>query len=275
MIEPSVTDHYARPDLLAAIETGLQAAGVDPATPTVDDLGPVDEFHLGGRHATMAVLDQLALGPGSRVLDIGCGLGGAARLCADRSGAHVTGIDLTVDYLAVGRELTNRVGLADKVDLREASALDLPVDDASFDAAYQLHVGMNIADKVTMAAEVARAVRPGGRYAVYDIMRVGSGEVTYPVPWAATEATSFLASPDDYSGVLADAGFDVVAQRNRAQFALDALARVRQAAAEPSGPPPLGLHLLMGAEAPVRFANMTAAVASGTLAPVEIIAVRS
>src|SRR5690606_33691687 len=105
----------------------------------------VDEFHIGGAEATAALLDQLDIGPDTRVLDIGSGIGGPARTIAERTGARVTGVDLTPDFVETARSLTETVGLS--ADFVVGSALDLPFADAAFDLATLIHVGMNIPDK--------------------------------------------------------------------------------------------------------------------------------
>ncbi len=90
------------------------------------------------------------------------------------------------------RALTGRVGLADRVTFRQASALDLPFPATSFDAVCMLHVGMNIEHKDTLCAELARVLRPGGACGIYDVMRSGDGDLTYPVPWAGSPAIGRL-----------------------------------------------------------------------------------
>src|SRR6185369_17299910 len=94
-----VSKHYTRGGLIDAIRAGLASLGKAPGSVTVDDLGPVDEFHIGGRKASEDFLDQLGLGADKHVLDVGCGLGGAARFVASRYGCRVTGIDLTSEYV--------------------------------------------------------------------------------------------------------------------------------------------------------------------------------
>ena len=270
MTEIAVSDHYAREGLLDAIRRGLAAMGRTQETVTADDLAQLDEFHVGGRVATGALLDQLGIGRDGRVLDIGCGIGGAARLAARRYGARVTGIDMTATYVETGRVLGGWLGLADRVALLEGSALALPFADASFDAAWMLHVGMNVADKVALCAEVRRVLRPGGAFGIYDIMRTGDGEIAYPVPWATEAAISAVAAPEDYRRALLAAGFAIASERNRRDFALDFFERARAAAA--GGPPPLGIQLLMGGSAAEKVRNMAAAIRAGTVAPVEIVA---
>jgi ubiquinone/menaquinone biosynthesis C-methylase UbiE len=66
----------------------------------------------------------------------------------------------------------------------------MPFPDRSFDGAYMLHVGMNIEDKEKLASEVARVLRPGSVFGIYDVMRTGPGELAYPVPWAARDLSS-------------------------------------------------------------------------------------
>ena len=145
----------------------------------------------------------------------------------------------------------------------------------TFDGAYMLHVGMNIDDKHQLCAEVHRVLRPGACFGIYDVMRTGVGELAYPVPWAATPETSALHSLDDYRVALRAADFTISAERNRRDFALEFFAKLKASTTGASGPAPLGLHILMGDTAPRKIANMVANIASGTLAPVEIVARRA
>jgi hypothetical protein len=134
-----------------------------------------------------------------------------------------------------------------------------------------LHVGMNIADKPALAAGVRRVLRPGGIFAIYDVMRLAEGDLAFPVPWAASAATSFLASPAAYRTALAVAGFAIEAERDRSAFALEFFHALRaRAAAE--GRPVLGLHVVMGAGAREKTENMIRNLERGLIAPVEIIA---
>ena len=99
----STTSHYAQGGLLRSILDALAAGGADPEKLDPDDLATVDEFHIGGRSATVELLDQLHLRPGVQVLDVGCGLGGASRYMAWQFGARVTGVDLTPEFVNVAR----------------------------------------------------------------------------------------------------------------------------------------------------------------------------
>lgn len=270
-IEHDVAHHYAQGSLAESILAGLKAAGA--GADAIDQLGAADEFHIGGREATRFIAEQLELKPDLAVVDVGCGIGGTARFLAARYGCRVTGVDLTPEFVEAARTLSDHVGLGDKVEFHTGSALALPLPDASFDRATLLHVGMNVPDKWRLCFELARVVKPGGCVAVYDVMRVGDAPMTFPVPWATTEATSFLEVPDTYRRALADNGFEIRAEHNRAAFAGEFFRRMRARAAE-SGTPALGLHLIMGADAPVKVSNMIDNIDRGAIAPVEIIARR-
>ncbi len=272
MSDEIVSAHYARGGLLAAIRDGVAQLGKTPATLMVEDLAPVDEFHIGGRQASEDFLGQLGLTPDQRVLDVGCGLGGSARFAATHYGCHITGIDLTEEYVATGQVMCDWVGLGDRVSLHQGSALAMSFEADTFDGAYMLHVGMNIADKRRLCAEVHRVLRPGACFGIYDVMRTGAGELAYPVPWAATPETSAVDSVDDYRLALRAADFAITAERNRRDFAREFFEKLKASTTGASGPVPLGLHILMGDTMPHKIANMVASIASGTLAPVEIVA---
>lgn len=266
-IEDRVAAHYAGAGLHERIMERLAAAGIAPDRVTAEDLKPVDEFHIGGAEATAALLDQLDIGTEARVLDVGCGIGGPARMIAARTGARVTGIDLTPDFVETARRLTATVGLA--AHFVVGSALDLPFADGSFEFATLIHVGMNLPDKPRLFAEVARVLAPGGSFAVYDVMRFGD-HPAFPLPWADDAGSSFLETPDAYLTAADAAGFTLVARRDRGEVARDFFARM-QSAMRSGQMPPVGLPLLLGAAAETKIANMVAAVAAGDIQPVEMI----
>ena len=269
-IEQAVARHYAHGSLEEAILSALAAAGKDVNHLTPKDLAPVDEFHVGGRQATMAFAEQFGVRPGMRLLDIGCGLGGAARFFAHEHGCQVTGIDLSGEYVDVANALAARVGLDERVFFEPGSALALPFDPGSFDAAYMFHVGMNIENKAKLFAEVRRVLAPSGWFGIYDVMRVAAGELSYPVPWASGPESSFVADPASYRRLLVAAGFEVVKERDRRDFALEVFAQMRARGAA-AGPAPLGLHIVMGASAAQKVKNMIGDISSGLIAPTEMI----
>jgi ubiquinone/menaquinone biosynthesis C-methylase UbiE len=244
--------------------------GKTESTVTAEDLAPVDEFHIGGRAATKELAQQLALSASDRVLDIGCGLGGPARQIAAQYGCHVTGIDLTRDYVEAGNVLSGWLRLEERVSLQHGDALALPFADGSFTAAYMFHVGMNIADKHALFAEVVRVLRAGARLAIYDVMRTGDGELSYPLPWASTAETNAIVSPRRYRDALSVAGFEIVSERGRREVALEYFARQRAQTAV--GPAALGVHTLMGARRPEMVRNMSESISNGHIAPVVMIA---
>ena len=270
-VEQDVAAYYGRDELEEKILGSLRKAGKNLEHLKADDLSPLDEFHLGGRESTEALAAFMEIRPGMHLLDVGCGVGGPARYFAER-GCRVTGIDLTEEFLRVAERLTRLVNLDRGITFRQASALALPFEAASFDGAYEIHVGMNIADKAGVFREVARVLKPGAHFTIFDLMRNGEGPIEFPVPWAKTQETSFVESIHHYHEALELAGLRVVHQRSRRQFALEFMQRMFKQAA--SGPPALGVHLLMGEQAPVMLKNVNAAMIAGVLEPVELIALR-
>jgi ubiquinone/menaquinone biosynthesis C-methylase UbiE len=263
--------HYAHSTLEQSILDALSASGKDPSRLAHTDLAPVDEFHIGGRLATIDLAEQLTLRAGSHLLDVGCGLGGASRYFAQERGCKVTGIDLTEDYVRVAGLLAARLGLDDQVSYRQGSALALPFEPESFDGAYMLHVGMNIRDKAALFTEIRRVLKPGSEFAIYDVMREEDGELAFPVPWASHMDMSFVDSAATYRSLLERSGFTVQAERSRSEFAIDFFRQMRARAVSSGSLPPLGLHILMGASAPQKVANMIDNLERRLIAPTEMI----
>ena len=115
-------------------------------------------------------LDQLP--PGSRVLDVGCGIGGSARILARDYGLDVLGISISPGQIRRAQELTP-AGLSCRFAVMDALDLDLP--DAGFDAVWSVEAGPHMPDKQRYADELLRVLKPGGRLAVADWNRRDPG----------------------------------------------------------------------------------------------------
>jgi ubiquinone/menaquinone biosynthesis C-methylase UbiE len=267
--EQRVAQHYGRSDLEQAILDALVAAGKDVGRLVPDDLSSFDEFHSGGRQATVELAAQVGFKPNMYILDVGCGIGGAARYFAQTHGCRVAGIDLTEDYVRTADALTRRVGLAGRIVYQQASALALPFEPGTFDGAYMMHVGMNVEDKPTLFAEIRRVLKAGTLFALYDVMQTGDGELAYPLHWAATPQTSFVDSAAEYHRALEAAGFEVTRERSRRELAREVLRGARAAMA--NGLPPLGTHILMKGDVAQKLANAERNVEKGLMAPIEFI----
>ena len=267
-----VSDSYLHGDLLNAIEASLGKLGKTTDSVSVEDLGPVDEFHIGGRLTTKSFLDQLNISKQDHVLDVGCGLGGATRFVAKEYGSRVSGIDLSEEYIETGKSLSNWVNLGKQISIHQGSALSMTYKDKTFDSGYMLHVGMNIEDKAKLFSEIFRVLKEGANFGVYDIMRQNGGELAFPVPWASDNRTNKLATPDQYKQAMREAGFEVSTETDRSKFALEFFKQMRAKTEANGGPPPLGLHTLMKESTPVKLKNMVDNIAAGYIAPVEIIA---
>jgi len=172
-----------------------------------EELGALDHFHTGGILASRELLDLARIRAEDRVLDIGAGLAGSARLLASTIGCHVDCLEMSRDFCA-GAVLLNRLtGLDDRIEVYEGSALELPFPDDSFDVVWMQNVGMNIADKRMLYGEICRVLMPGGRYAFQE-MAAGETPTSYfPLPWATDLADSCLVSTEEMHSILGERGF--------------------------------------------------------------------
>ena len=204
----SLDAHYSARDIEARILAAIRAAGLDPEQRlSPEDLAALDHFHTGGLRASRELLELAKIRAEDRVLDIGSGLAGAARMLASTLGCRIDCIEMSPDYCAGAILLNKLTALDDRIDVHMGSALDMPFPDHSFDVAWMQNVGMNIADKQKLYDEIHRVLKPGGRFAFQE-MTAGTVATSYfPLPWATDPADNVLVSADEMRRVLRNSGF--------------------------------------------------------------------
>lgn len=115
----------------------------------------------GGEAMARELVSRMALEPGSRVLDVGCGLGGAGFLMAGEFGLRVDGIDLSANMIRRARDRVDQLGLTDRVALVLGDCLELDTE-SRYDAIYSRDVFLHIHDKDRLFRVLRRALKPGG-----------------------------------------------------------------------------------------------------------------
>lgn len=255
--EIEIAKYYAHNNLYETIIAILGKAGIQPQQVTRKDLSPIDEFHVRGKEVSHELAAAAGLQPGMRILDAGCGLGGACRMLADEYGCMVTGIDITADYIRTAQQLSVLTKLQHHTRFVQGSVLSLPFDNNSLDVVWTQHVQMNIADKKAFYAEIARVLIPGGRFIYYDILSRDHLPVQFPVPWANNAGLSFLVTSPQLQTLLQEAGLQRIQVADETAKAIPffntLLNRITQ-----QGLPALGLHLLMGPSALEKLNNLQA-----------------
>jgi ubiquinone/menaquinone biosynthesis C-methylase UbiE len=267
-MDDRIDAHYGRTGLPESIRAALRKAGKNLDRLTIDDLAPLEEFHIGGRPPTLALAKAAGIGPESRVIDLGCGVGGPARALAHWYHCRVTGLDLTRSFCEVARVLTRLTRLDTRVEIVRGNALAAPFRGASFDVAWMQHVSMNVEDKRGLFAEARRLLRPGGTLAFYEIMAGAEPVAHYPVPWARSTALSFLRPAREIEALLESLDYAKVEWNDRTESATEWFRGVLKRVSE-QGPPPLSLVDLVGPDFPLMARNVLRNLEENRLVVVE------
>ena len=209
-----INAQYGARDLAGSILRKVRRARPDGVAITARDLYPFDQVHTGAVEATRELAGLAGFASGEHILDVGCGLGGAARFLAAECGCRVAGVDLTEAYCEAARRLTAEVGLGGRVEFILGDATALPFQDGGFDGALLQHCTMNIPQQGRLFHECARVLRPGGTLALHEWVKLGDDPMILPVRWADTPEINFIARRAAFERSLADAGFLVVALRD-------------------------------------------------------------
>jgi len=111
---------------------------------------------------------KLNVKKGDRVLDVGCGVGGPLREISAFTGAAVTGLNNNAFQISRGEEMNRRTGRHDHCDFVKADFMNIPKEDKTFDAVYQIEATCHAPDAVGCYSEIFRVLKPGGIFASYE-----------------------------------------------------------------------------------------------------------
>lgn len=242
----AINDHYSPNNLIATIEGYLETVTKESAG-SIPDLAALDQFHVGGKLATMTLANLAGINKDMQILDLGGGLGGPARTLAREFGAKVTVLDLTEEYCRAGELLTLHTGLNSLVTFQCGNMLSLPFADDSFDIVWTQHSSMNISDKKQLYTNIKRVLRPQGKFVFHEWMLGNVQPIIFPVPWAREASISFLEPPNSIYNLLVGLGFEPQVWQNISDKMLNWLEE-QLANIKKQGMPPIGLHMLLGTE---------------------------
>jgi SAM-dependent methyltransferase len=252
-----IVHNYERTDLMVKLKDALEKAGLANGFISHQQLAQLDQFHSRGLRATIELAATLDIAADTRVLDVGSGLGGPARYLAGTFGCQVVGVDVTASYVDAAKYLTARTGLSNKVSFECGNALALPFSDSSFDLVWTQHVAMNIENRELFYSEIARVLKQGGRFAVYDVVAGTGGPVHFPVPWSSVPDTSFLLTAEAMQKVILESGFTTLSWSDRtADGTIWFSELIAMVNSQTYVPPPLSLNLAVGSDFPMRASNL-------------------
>lgn len=201
----------------------IEANSLDTGQYTPDEIRKYEAIYgrnfisPGGEATTRTLLSVIAFSPGMRVLDIGCGLGGAAFLMAQTFGARVHGLDLSRNMLLLAQARCQEAQLTQAVTFEYGDILHYDRPDV-YDLAHSRDVFLHIHDKTRLLATIKRCLRPGGQLLFTDYLcRAGARSAAFEA--YIRQRQYDLRSPEEYQLLMAQAGFeDITAHDRTADF---------------------------------------------------------
>lgn len=259
----NVEAHYYTADLLEHILERLADIKGDTSDINRKDLSAVDEFHVRGAAISKELAKKAQL-KNVQVLDVGCGIGGPARMLADECNCSVTGIDLSEEFIRTAQHLSKLVGLQEQTTFIQANATSLPFNASSFDAVWTQHVQMNIEDKTAFYGEINRVLKKNGSFIYYDIFKKGETPITFPVPWASSAEISFLSAPTVMQSLLKGYQFKEIETLDETENGIAFFTKLLDKI-NTQGPPKLGLNVLMGPSTKTKITNLLNGLKDGNI----------
>ena len=162
----------------------------------------------GGKGCAIELIEKLDLKPGSRVLDVGCGIGGSAFLMKQKFNLEVDAIDLSDNMLELAEMRLAEAGLAGQVSLANRNCLEIETKDA-YDGIYSRDVFLHIKEKEQLFARLFCALKPSGKFLFTDYC-CAEGPFSEDFTQYVSQRNYHLCSVSEYQTLIEEAGFEGV-----------------------------------------------------------------
>jgi len=224
-----ILEHWKKRGDVSALDARLEARGIPTDNPPIESLASEDQLHVGGLDALRLFADWVGLEAGSKVLDLGAGLGGPARWLASERGVEVTAVELSPELSAAAVDLTGRCGLSDRITHVCADVVEFE-ESEQFDLVWLQHVDMHVAEKAALYDTARNALTEGGRVVWHDWLAGPGGEPRWPLFWSADGSGSCVVSEERFRETVGEAGLELTRLEDVSEPAAQWLGRTRAAA---------------------------------------------
>jgi sarcosine/dimethylglycine N-methyltransferase len=197
-------------DQVERINNELDALGLGADAPLkVEDLTAFDQYHYLGTSAVDHAIEALGIGAGSRVLEIGSGIGGPARYVAQRTGAHVSALELQPDLHRTAESLTRRCGLSGRISQRCGNILDGAPQGSPFDAILSFLVFLHISDRDRLFDVCRQSLKPDGSMYIEDFVLRQAPSAEERRALEVKVLCPYLPDAETYQKHLREGGFEI------------------------------------------------------------------
>ena len=225
--EEAINFQYGKENIAGILISKFREENIDTLEKIQKILAPIQELHLRGRDVTLELAKGAGINENMRILDLGCGIGGSARVLASEFGCKVTGLDLCEEFCLTAEIINKKIGLSDKVVIRHGNALDMPFEDKCFDVVLVQHVLMNIKEKSDVLSQIYRVLRLKGRLAINTICEGSVIPIHYPVIWANDPDINFLLKPDKLRILINNCGFKELSWKDDTKNIIEGIDHIR------------------------------------------------
>lgn len=205
-VDIKIDKHWSNRHNVIAVQKGLAAGDSALEAPSVEGMAPRDQMHAGTLDATKKFASWAGVGRGDRILDLGAGMGGAARFLAREFGARVTALDPCEALHRAGESLTERMELGGSVDHVLGGFEHPGIRGAGYGLVWIQHVDMQIADKAGLYRAALGAIADSGRIVWHDWLAGDGGDPLWPMFWSPDGEISFAADEGGFRARLEEAG---------------------------------------------------------------------
>ncbi|MDD3344813.1 MAG: methyltransferase domain-containing protein [Candidatus Omnitrophica bacterium] len=186
----------------------ISAAGYGNDAPLKEeDIRLFDQYHYLGTDTVDDAIECLKVGPRSRLLEIGSGLGGPARYLAEKTGCHVTAVELQPDLNQIASSLTKRCDLSGRVEHLCGDILEFPESGGNFDGAVSWLAILHIPDRQALLKKCRNILKPGGKVFFEDYYKLGEFSPEEVRVLREDVQCPYLPTAEEYKKQLMENGF--------------------------------------------------------------------